>query len=155
MRSSEVVQFQGVLSVLSAMKVPHQYLYWLILPIHWYHTRWKIMQTEDPMYKNSILAINCVLQEMWYSAFGCLKARFSVLQKETDINPSDLQTVIFACSVLHTFCEVNMKSISDDWVRAVIEDDYGSQLSNQCTPIQNNEAEGKYVRWVFTKYFDP
>ena len=47
------------------------------------------------------------------------------------------------------------ESISDDQVIAVMEDDRGSQPSNQRTPIESNEAEGKRVRRVLTKYFDP
>ena len=72
-----------------------------------------------------------------------------------DINLSDLPKIIYACFVLHNFCEVNKEFISDDRVRAVMEDEHNSQPSNQCTPIQSNEAEGKCVRQVLTKYFDP
>ena len=48
-------------------------------------------------------------------AFGRLKARFSALRREMDLNLSDLPTVIYACFVLN-FCEVNKESISDDRV---------------------------------------
>ena len=72
-----------------------------------------------------------------------------------DINLSDLPKVIYACFVLHNFCEVNKEPISDERVRTVMEDEWASQSSNQRTSIQSNETEGKRVRRVLTKYFDP
>ena len=38
-------------------------------------------------------------------AFGCLKARFAALKRPMDINLQDLPHVIYACFVLHNFCE--------------------------------------------------
>ena len=97
----------------------------------------------------------CSARNVIECAFGHLKARFSALRREMDINLSDLPTVVYACFVLHNFCEVNKESISDERVRAVMEDDQSSQPSIQRTPIQSNETEGKRVRRVLTKYFDP
>ena len=55
--------------------------------------------------------------------FGRLKARSLTLQREMDINLSDLPKVIYACFVLHNFCEVNKEPISDERVRTVMEDE--------------------------------
>ena len=63
----------------------------------------------------------CSVRNVIEYAFGRLKARFSALRRQMDINLSDLPTVIYACFVLNNFCEVNKESISDDRVRAVIE----------------------------------
>ena len=97
----------------------------------------------------------CSARNVIECAFGRLKARFSALRREMDINLSDLPKVIYACFVLHNFYEVNKESISDDWVRAVMEGEQESQPCNHHAPIQTNETEGKRVRRVFTKYFDP
>ena len=40
--------------------------------------------------------------------FGWLKARFSILRRPMDINLYDLPNVVYACFVLHNFCEMNM-----------------------------------------------
>ena len=56
-------------------------------------------------------------------AFGRLKARFSSLRREMDINLIDLPTVIYACFVLHNFCEVNKESIPDDRIVAAVAND--------------------------------
>ena len=53
-------------------------------------------------------------------AFGRLKARFGALKHEIDINSEDLPRVIYACFVLHNFCEMhNEKVAEDDAARAV------------------------------------
>ena len=38
--------------------------------------------------------------------FGKLKARWRILQRPMDIPDDKLRNVIYACSVLHNFCEV-------------------------------------------------
>ena len=96
----------------------------------------------------------CSVRNVIECTFGRLKARFSALRRQMDINLSDLPGVIYACFVLHNFCEVNKEFVSDDRVRAAMENDRGLQHTNQRTPIQSNEAEGKRVRRVFVKYFD-
>ena len=84
----------------------------------------------------------------------CLELVFQPYE-EVDINLSDLPKVIYACFVLHNFCEVNKEPISDKRVRTVMEDYRASQSSSQHTLlIQSNETEGKCVRRVLTKYFD-
>ena len=95
----------------------------------------------------------CSTRNVIECAFGRLKARFSALQREMDINLLDLPTVVYACFVLHNVCEANKESISDDQVRAAM--DQSSQNTSHCTPRPSIKAEGKRVRRIFTKYFDP
>ena len=48
--------------------------------------------------------------------FGCLR-------RAMDINPSDLPNVIYACFVLHNYCELNNESVNAlnaDTVRSTI-----------------------------------
>ena len=72
-----------------------------------------------------------------------------------DINLDDLPTVIYACFILHNYCEVHKETISDEQIRIAMEYEQGSQPRNQRTTIQCNDNEGKRVRRVLTKYFDP
>ena len=90
-------------------------------------------------------------------AFGRLKARFAALKRPMDINLQDLPHVIYACFVLHNFCEDSKETVADHSVSGAIQCDNDLQ-----PPIQRNnyitdcnETEGKRVRRVLTKYHDP
>ena len=78
-------------------------------------------------------------------AFGCLKARFGALKRAMDINIDDLPYVIYACFVLHNFCELNHESVSEDNVRRAV--DYDRQFQPPTLPnrftTDCNEREGK------------
>ena len=90
-------------------------------------------------------------------SFGRLKARFSALKRAMDINIHDLPFVIYACFVLHNYCEMNGESISEERVRVATYYDRQFQPDTQLNRYitDSNEAEGKRVRRVLTKYFDP
>ena len=47
-------------------------------------------------------------------SFGRLKARFGALRRAMDINLEQLPNVIYACFVLHNFCELNNEKIGDN-----------------------------------------
>ena len=73
-----------------------------------------------------------------------------------DININDLPHVIH---VLHNFCEINDDSLSEERVQAFI--NYDKQFQPHTHPcgyrsgVNGSEAEGKKVRQILTKYFDP
>lgn len=89
--------------------------------------------------------------------FGRLKARFGALKRAMDINLDELPYIIYACFVLHNFCELNNGRIGGENVKAAIGYDKHFQpavapnnFSTDC-----NEKEGKKIRRVLTKYLDP
>lgn len=96
----------------------------------------------------------CGARNVIECAFGRLKARFSALKRAMDINLDDLPAVIYACFVLHNFCEINKESISEERVRVAIDNEQQLQPGGHNAP-QNNETEGKRARQVVTKYLDP
>ena len=49
-----------------------------------------------------------------------LKARFGALKRAMDIIINNLPYVIYACFVLHNFCEINGESVSDSTVQRAI-----------------------------------
>lgn len=53
-------------------------------------------------------------------AFGRLKAGFDCLKRAMDINLNELPYVIYACFVIHNFCEVKKENIGEDKVSASI-----------------------------------
>ena len=50
-------------------------------------------------------------------SFGRLKGRWGVLRRAMDIKLDDLPSVIFACFVLHNFCELHGETITEDRVQ--------------------------------------
>lgn len=87
-------------------------------------------------------------------AFGRLKARFGMLKRAMDINSDDLPYAIYACFVLHNFCELNGESVMEARVQSTIEYDELYQPSTEPAREANN-CEGKRVRRLLTQYFDP
>ena len=49
-------------------------------------------------------------------AFGRLKGRCGTLRRGMDINIDDLPHVIYACFVLHNFCEINKELLAQEYV---------------------------------------
>ena len=88
-------------------------------------------------------------------AFGRLKARFGILRHPVDININDLPQVIYACFVLHNFCKANNDAVNEETVRSAITYDRQFQPPRSTSRTMANETEGKRVRRVLTKYFDP
>lgn len=89
-------------------------------------------------------------------SFGRLKARFGILRRPMDINLEEVPNVIYACFVLHNYCECNNEMISQDKVTAAIafEKDVQPGLPTGYRSVCN-ETEGKRVRRVLTEYLDP
>ena len=74
-----------------------------------------------------------------------------------DINLQDLPHVIYACFVLHNFCEDSKETVADHSVSGTIQCDNDLQppLQRNNYITDCNEGEGKRVRRVLTKYLDP
>ena len=58
----------------------------------------------------------CSARNVIKCAFGRLKARFGSLKRAMAINLDELLFVIYACYVLHNFCELNNESINEETV---------------------------------------
>lgn len=88
-------------------------------------------------------------------AFGRLKARFAALRRPMDINLQDLPHVIYACFVLHNFCEENKETVAEHSVMGTTQcdDDWQPPIQRKNYIIDCNEGKG--VRRVLTKYLDP
>ena len=87
-------------------------------------------------------------------AFGRLKGRFGILRRPIDTNLDEVANVIFACFILHNYCELNGESVSEERVTAAVDYERQYQPSTQPAPESNNH-EGKRIRRALTQYFDP
>ena len=87
----------------------------------------------------------CSARNVIECAFGCLKARFGCLKRSMDINLDNLPQVIYACFVLHNFCELNKEYINEESIQRSITTDRELQpetaTNRLCT--DTNEAEGE------------
>ena len=91
--------------------------------------------------------------------FGRLKVRFGALKRAMDINIHDLPSVIYACFVLHNFCELHNESVSESCTQSAIQ--YDGEFQPPVTTCGyaasqgSNDIAGKAVRRILTKFFDP
>lgn len=73
-----------------------------------------------------------------------------------DINLQELPFVIYACFVLHNFCEASKETIDENHVTEAIQHDRDNQPHSE--PVVRGDSltvEGKRVRRVLTQYLDP
>ena len=97
----------------------------------------------------------CSARNVIECAFGRLKARFGCLKRAMDINLDDLPFVIYACFVLHKYCELNNESINEETIRMTMNYDRDFQpLSAPNRYTSSNKTEGKRIRRILANYFD-
>ena len=115
----------------------------------------RIIDGEDPVIvfgyrlSSARMVIEC--------SFGRLKARFGALKREMDINLIHLLHVIYACFVLHNFCEMQQEKIGEGCIAETIAYDRGFQpvlQRNRHALASNDEAAGKRIRETFMRYFE-
>ena len=98
----------------------------------------------------------CSVQFAIECAFGRLKDQFGILRQPVDINLSDLPQVVYACFVLHNYCEASNDAVNEETVCSAIVYDWQfrpPRITSSRTTA--NETEGKRVRCILTNYFDP
>ncbi|XP_029975867.1 protein ALP1-like [Salarias fasciatus] len=88
-------------------------------------------------------------------AFGRLKARFRALRRVMDINLNDLPFVIYACFVLHNYCEASGDAIDDGAVADSVQHDRDNQPEAEEAAPDGHTAEGERVRRVLAKFLHP
>ncbi len=90
-------------------------------------------------------------------AFGRLKGRFGALRREMDINIQHLPKVIYACFVLHNFCEEKGEGIAEERILEARRNETESQptiLSSRHSFGTNDERGAKKVRNILMNYFE-
>ena len=86
-------------------------------------------------------------------AFGRLKARWAILTKKVDLDIKTVPTMIYACFVLHKFCEKNNTSIDEELVRSQIQVAAATLDKEIPDPVNScNSNEGEIVRDILTQY---
>ena len=88
-------------------------------------------------------------------AFGRLKARWSILTKKVDLKIESVPVVVYACFVLHNYCEINKSYLDEDLVRCQIDlsERNDGQNQNIIDPVYSGDnTEGNVVRQTITNY---
>ena len=71
-----------------------------------------------------------------------------------DITIMDLPSVMYACFVLHNYCELNNKTLLNERIESAIHNERESQPALMCERNEGNEAASKEIGNVFVQYFD-
>ena len=88
-------------------------------------------------------------------AFGRLKARWSILTRKMDFSIELVPTVVYACFVLHNFCESGGGSLDEEAVKAQIRRNQIEEYMNKNVPdpvYSCTTGEGVVVRDTLTSY---
>ena len=89
-------------------------------------------------------------------AFGRLKARWSILTRKMDMKLEKIPTIIYACFVLHNYCELNSCYVDSEQVKLQIEilKRNENENTNHPDPVFScNTDEGEVVRRTIINYF--
>ncbi|XP_047137567.1 uncharacterized protein LOC101235978 [Hydra vulgaris] len=88
-------------------------------------------------------------------AFGRLKARWKILTKKMDLKLEKIPTVIYACFILHNFCERHSICIDEELVKIQVEviNENEKNFRNLPDPIFSCiDGEGEVIRKALTEY---
>ena len=86
-------------------------------------------------------------------AFGRLKARWRLLNRKIDLKLEEIPTVIYACFVLHNYCEKHNVYVDPDVVNSQIQLMRRNEVEFRNIPdpvYSSNEGEGEVVRTNLT-----
>ena len=85
--------------------------------------------------------------------FGRLKTRLAILSRKIDLKLENVPNLIYACFVLHNFCEQRKSYIDEELVKAQIELDIQNERNHIHVPDQlcsTDGSEGLVVRRLLT-----
>ena len=90
-------------------------------------------------------------------AFGRLKGRWRFLTKQTDLNLDILPVVVYACFVLHNFCEQNNCFVEQELVQQQCKVQIKNQQKAKNVPdpiFSGTLDESEVVRNIITSYIE-
>ena len=114
-----------------------------------------LMKEYDNCYSNEQLIFNQILRSARNQiecAFGRLKARWRMLMRPLDVPTQFLPEIIYACFVLHNFCEINKADVDISLVTQIVgEERKHLQKIDKLNSYQTNS--GCKVRDTLKDYF--
>ena len=89
-------------------------------------------------------------------AFGRLKARWRISNRVADVDLNLVTTLVYACFVLHNFCEINNCDLNNEVVNKQIGDERQTQRCGHHEKLDKlysySSARGRKVREVLSDY---
>ena len=89
-------------------------------------------------------------------AFGRLKARWRILNRNIDVDIDFAPTLIYSCFVLHNFCEANSVEVNQDMIQTQMSIERRGQCCEHHDKIDKlysySSARGKKVRDTIAEY---
>ena len=119
-----------------------------------------VMKEYTHCTKNEEVVFNNVLRSSRNPiecAFGRLKARWSVLTKQIDLKLENIPYIVYACFVLHNYCEISNVPIDDELVQKHIKEihkDDEIHRAHHDNIFACNTDEGQLIRNVITTYME-
>ena len=115
------------------------------------------MKEYDTCQNNEQVVFNNLLRSARNTiecAFGRLKARWAVLAKTIDFKLEKAPIVVYACFVLHNYCEQYSSYINEDILTSQIQHGKtNEETANLPDPVYScNNSEGEVVRKILTHY---
>ena len=105
---------------------------------------------EEVMFNNMLRSARNPIE----CAFGRLKARWQILNKRIDMQLTSVPEIVYACFVLHNFCEIQGVNIDDEVVQQQIAHDMATQPNTVADCLYScNTAEGAQVRNIITRMY--
>ena len=107
-----------------------------------------VQQTKTLFFNQVLRSIQNTIEY----AFGKLIARWRILQRPMDIPVDKLLNVIYACFVLHNFCEAQKSEIDPVELEVVMQEESRTQLKqDKLNPY--NSIQGEMIRSAVTNFF--
>ena len=107
---------------------------------------------KEELFNNSLRSARNQIE----CAFGRLKARWRILNRTLDVDLGFATTMIYACFILHNFCEMNNADINHEVVQHHIDIERRTQACSHHRHIDKlysyNSARGKAVRDAVAQY---
>ena len=126
------------------------------------------MSLEEQLKLNNFLDLDCHLHA-WSSncAYGRLKARWGCLKGVLDVDLEFVPTLIYACFILHNYCELSHQILDNSTVDAVLHyekeftqpciqsiEEFNAQPANILQQVDPCPKEAKVIRDIFKMFFE-
>ena len=111
-------KYQDAQSALSMMKNPYKFSFLAIQLTPFPYVMKEYANSRSNASEQYVGCMLCSARNVIECAFGRLKARFSALRRDIDINLDDLPSVIYSC-----FSDENKDLVSEEQVRVVVGDE--------------------------------